>query len=133
MERTCWRGATRVWPAATGSVSAKAMAYVFFNRIRLGAMSQNVQGCSVKPPVLHRLNEFELFCFSRGSRGHSTSIPELGEGDTSNLNSTSQFGCVEMDIPSTDRANNATVSLCPTDCLMKLVDAVRTWEIQTHV
>jgi hypothetical protein len=56
-------------------------------------------------------------------------IPKLGEGGTSNLESTQQLACVRLDVPSTDRTKNATVRLCPTDCLMKLVAAIRTWKV----
>ena len=60
-------------------------------------------------------------------------VPELGDGSTSNLESISQFACVELDIPSTDGTNNASVRLCPTHRLMKLVPAVRAREVQTHI
>jgi hypothetical protein len=56
-------------------------------------------------------------------------IPKLGEGGTSNLETTQQFACVRVNVPSTDRTKNATVRLCPTDCFVKLVAAIRTWKV----
>jgi hypothetical protein len=52
------------------------------------------------------------------------SFAELVDSITSNLESISQFAGVEMDIPSTDRTNNPTVRLYPTDRLVKLVGLV---------
>ena len=59
--------------------------------------------------------------------------PKLGDGLTSGLDGISQFPCVELDFPSTDRTNDASVSQYPTDRLVKLVAAVGAREVQTHV
>jgi len=62
--------------------------------------------------------------------GRREYAPELGDGATSRLESISQLSRVELDVPSTDGANNAGVSLCPTD---RLVAAGGARRVQTHI
>jgi len=59
--------------------------------------------------------------------------PKLGDGGTGGLDGISQFACMQVDVPSTDGTNNASVSLHPTDRLEKFVSAIRTWKGQSDV
>jgi hypothetical protein len=77
MERTCWRGATRVWPAATGSESVKAMACAFFNKIRLGAMSQSVQGCNRADEACKTTHKFPRRAWSLPVRSATSTLASL--------------------------------------------------------
>jgi len=58
---------------------------------------------------------------------------ELGDGLTSGLDRISEFVCVQLDIPSTDRADSVMVRLYPTDRPVKFVAAVLARKAQTPI
>ena len=69
-------------------------------------------------------------CLTESSEAFRLDTAGTWRWHASGSESISQFGRVELEVPSTDGTSNAAV---PTEHLIKLIPAVQTREVQTHV